>query len=275
VTIIIKGLYLLLIYSEITLGSPFGGAITAGSGLSGRAIVDEAEGASQNPALVPFSRGYHFRVTGLKGGSAAGNSAIRVSVLDNLPDTAIPASILYSEFQNERNFTERDFLVNFGNLISERTSLGFGVGYRTRPDLDLNNLEQRARSQVYAMIGAQHYFSNELSLAGTFEPQNLGIGLGYIFRRLIRIRLDVAQLRGEGSSFSQRPILSSLGGETFMNRWLVLRLGAAQMGSSPLKITWGLGFMGPRLKLNYAYAPSNILRSSEYAHWLDLSMPIW
>jgi hypothetical protein len=271
----VKYLFLVLIFSKIALGSPFGGAITAGSGLSGRAVVDEAEGASQNPALIPFSKGYHIRVTGLKDGGDVANSALRLSILDNLPDTAIPASILYSEFRNQQNFTEREFLVNFGNLITERTGLGLGVGYRTRPDLDLNNPEQRGRSQVYAMAGVQHYFTNELSLAGTLEPQNFGIGMSYIFQRLIRLRLDVAQL-GEGMTLASGwQTTSSVGGETFMNRWFVLRLGAAQVGSLPFRTTWGLGFMGPRLKLNYAYAPFNILRSSEYAHWLDLSMPVW
>lgn len=65
------------------------------------------------------------------------------------------------------------------------------------------------------------------------------------------------------------------GGETFINRWLVLRLGAVQMPSGRTDSTWGIGFMGPRLKLNYAYAPLNFLRSNEYAHWLDLSLPVW
>jgi hypothetical protein len=239
---------LFFVAPRIVLASSFGGAISAGSGLSGRAVADEVEGASQNPALVPFSKGYHFRVTGLQSGQSIGGSSVRVAVLDNLPDTAVPASILYSEFRNSQNFTERDFLVNFGNLIGEKTGLGFAVGYRTRPALDLGNPLQVDRSEVYGMVGVQHYFTNEFSIAGTFEPKNYGAGLSYIYRRLIRMRFDVAQM---GETLVQRPggqVLSSLGGETFINRWLVLRLGAAQLGSEGIKSTWGVGFYGAKIK---------------------------
>jgi hypothetical protein len=262
-----------IFFNKITYGSGFGGAISAGSGLSGRAVAEEGEGASFNPALVAFSKGYHFRITGLQPAGTTSQSALRVSILDSLPETVIPASILYSELKNHQNFTERDFLVNFGNMMGAKSGLGFGIGYRTKPHLDLSNPVQEERSQVYALVGAQHYFSNELSVAATFEPQNYGFGLGYIFRRLIRLRADYTQ-----SSLGEAPGREgfiSLGGETFINRWIVFRLGAIQASHDNPQSTWGVGFMGPRLKLNYAYAPFNILRSNEYAHWLDLSLPVW
>jgi hypothetical protein len=251
----------------------FGGAISAGSGLSGRAIAEEGEGSSLNPALVAFSKGYHFRLTGLQPGGARGPSALRVSILDNLPDTLVPASILYSEYKHNQNFTGRDFLLNFGNMIGPKSGFGFGVGYRTRSDFDLSHPYEGERSQVYAVIGAQHYFSNEFSLAATFEPQNYGVGLGYIFRSVIRLRADYT--RSTLSGIVAREGFASIGGEAFMNRWIVLRLGAIHATGDSVNSTWGIGFMGPRLKLNYAYAPYNILKSNEYAHWLDLSMPVW
>jgi len=253
--------------------SPFGGAITAGSGLSGRAVAEEVEGASQNPALVAFSKGYHLRLTGLRGDNQIGQSAFRVSILDNMPDTALPASILYSEFRNQQNFTERDLLINFGNLIGEKSALGFAVGYRTIPGLDIGNPLARERSQVYAMIGAQHYFSEELGIAGTFETNNYGVGISYIHRRLIRLRLDYTH--STLGRVGGRSNFASFGGETFINQWLVLRLGATQAVRDEVQSTWGIGLMGPRLKINYAYAPFNFFRSNEYAHWLDFSMPVW
>lgn len=269
-------LFFISFYASQNLGASFQGAVTAGSGQGGRAVLEETDGSGLNPAMISFIRGYHVRVTGSQSPSLGGlNSRYQISLLDNTPETPFPASILYSE-TNQSGYEEKkekDFLFSLGHLYHPRFSLGFGIGYRSEQLLD-ENQNRISPSTIYGVFGMQYFFRPELSFAMSMDDKQGGIGVGYIMKNLLRLRGDISKTNkvDEGLGYH-------VGAEAFLSRWLVLRGGhewfhqSYESGDKGAG-SWGLGFVGPRLKLNYAYAPV-VGPKLGYAHWLDLSLPLW
>jgi hypothetical protein len=292
---------------DVAKASRFGGAITAGSGLEGRAILEDTEGVSENPAHVAFAQGYHVRLTGIHGSSLKTSQKNlsqvigRLAILDHLSETSFPASFVYSQlYHSNIDFLEKDFQINIAEKLNKKTSVGLGLGYRIRPQglperqlLDPSQGGPQGPSQegqaqgkaegktesFYAVLGGQYFVQEFFSLGATYSPQDYGVGLGYIFKQIIRLRLDYSN---DSGLLSRGRV--SFGGEAFSNQWVVLRLGGiyrlseqsygGNHSQKPLVWTWGIGFLGPRLRVNYAYAPLN--HSLDYrVHWLDLSLPIW
>lgn len=245
--------------------------------MGGRGVIEETEAGGLNPALIPFTRGYQFRLTGVQNTPELGGSSVRVAILDNMPETAFPASILYAESGAGTDVTERDFLLNFGNLMQPRFSMGWGIGYRVLEQSIILDMAKN-RSEIYPIGGFQYFFNPDFSFGGVAEPRSQGVGFGYIYQRMIRARLDVVrEVAFSGFDTDQEPepvSYGAVGAEAYLNEWLVLRFG--YQGNTDFGgATWGVGFVGPRLRLAYAQAPSVVGAESENAHWLDLSFPVW
>ena len=101
------------------------------------------------------------------------------------------------------------------------------------------------------------------------KQQTIGLGAQYTYLSFIRFRFDI-----ESGPKNKTDRLVYMGGiETYMNDWMILRLGYQNNNVvSKNYTTAGLGFAGPQFGLHYAYI-SNVANNRDDQHSIDLGIP--
>lgn len=262
------------------------GSVTAATGEAGVATVEASENPYSNPAGLAFLTGYYFTAGfGTATQSAVGSHQdLAVSLIDNMKETVVPTSFSYAQTTTKPEIgseaLRRDFRLSFGNFIRP----GFAFGLAIVHDNDV--LEMTKYEQTNVQMGFLLAPNSDLGLAVLFEnlvppnkdipedyrlQQTTSVGASWNFKRLFRFRGDV--IAGGDNSF-QKPTLA-FGMENYLNRWLVLRLGFQRNSEKEANLyTGGVGFIGPKFGLHYAYQNSP-QKESLTRHSVDLAVPIW
>lgn len=244
----------------------FTGPVSSAMGGAGRAAVDPVESHFRNPAVVPhapqidmgayYQDGYRAKQTH--------ETTLGVSMVDNTDEIICPGAIGY--LQNRRTFpglqvNEKYIQGSLGSFVVPKLSFGLAGVYVAH---DVEN--GKSYTQWDGILGLLYTPNSNLGLALTYSyfmnpPEDLpkilrlmptvSLGAHYIYEDFLRLRLDVS--RQEQDNVDKELIIES-GIETRMPPFFVLRLGSQWNDIERRSyITAGLGFDGPRLKIDYSF----------------------
>jgi hypothetical protein len=214
------------------------------------------------------------------------NQDLAVSVTDSMKETVVPTSFSYAQNTTRPDgaaddLLARSFKLSFGNLINKQISFGLGIVHEDDRSLvdryTQTNVQTGFLWTPNSNVGAAVVFDNLVppqtdSIPESYRlKQTIGAGVSYNYRRIVRLKADL--ISAENDTFGKPTIAAGM--ESYMNRWMILRWGLARNNQLAANLyTAGLGFVGPKFGLHYAYqnSPQN---ESLSRHSVDLAVPIW
>ncbi len=280
-------LFLSLLLTSHLVFASYVGSVTAATGDTGLAAVEASETPFMNPASLGHTKGYYFTAGfgSAKQTNVGNNQDLALSVTDAMPDTVVATSLAY--VQNSRRFegendnsVSRSFRLSFGNMIGKKVAIGLGINHdNDRWGLDnyqQTNLETGLLWTPNSNIGAALVFKNMIPANDSIpeavrQTQRIGLGSSYNHKKFVRFKFDI----NSGASNSFKYSTLGAGMESYLNRWLVIRWGGERNNEVSADLySAGLGFLGPKFALNYAYqtSPQNERLTR---HSVDLAVPIW
>ena len=286
-------MFRLIIASSLVLSSfaqAYVGSVSAATGEAGRAAVEASESPYGNPATLGFMQGYYLSAGfgATKQNNMGSNQDLAVSVTDSMKETVVPTSFSYVQNTTRPegatdDLLARSFKLSFGNQINKKLAFGLGIVHQ----------DDRFPTDRYAQTNVQTGFlwvpNSNMGAAVTFDnmippasvsssvpeayrlKQTIGVAGSYNFHKFVRLKADL--ISAENNTFG-KPTLAA-GMENYLNRWLILRWGLQRNNQLDANLyTAGLGFVGPKFGLHYAYqnSPQN---ESLTRHSVDLALPIW
>jgi hypothetical protein len=276
-----------LILSFSISANAYVGSVSAATGEAGRAAVEASETPYGNPASLAFLSGYYFAAGFGAAKKSVGGTAqdLAVSLTDNMRDTVLATSLSYVQNTNRpdsqsEEALSRQFKLSFGNFL--RPGFAFGLAVNHKDDRLLESRFAQTNLQSGFLWAPNRDFGAALVMDNLLPPaQNVPLayrlkkttafGASYNYKRFVRLKGDL--ISEDNNSFG-KPTLA-FGMESYMNRWLILRWGLQRNNLEEANLyTGGLGFVGPRFGLHYAYlsSPQN---ESLSRHSVDLAVPIW
>ena len=257
------------------------GAVTTGTAGSGRAASESSQAPNMNPAAIPFSKGYLINTNY---STVDSGSAFNIGLTDNLPDTVVPTSLIYTQLtgttRTHQNLQQQQGQLEFANFYSKSLAVGFGARYQIDQINDTRwtqtNIFLGSIYTVTPKIGVGLVFDNLLNpdsnipLPYRYNPTT-SLAVNYNAMKILRLKMDVTTASNDSWAL---PTLSA-GLETYVNSYLVLRGGVNKNYETGLDgSALGLGFLGPKFSVNYGfYNCTQDQTQSRQA--LDLSVPIW
>ena len=273
-----------------SVSSAYVGSVSAATGQAGLAAVEASESPFSNPAALAFLTGYYFSAGFGAGhqGSLTNSQDLAVSVTDHMRDTVVPTSLSYAQTAvkpgdnalTQDEIWKRQFKLSFGNFYTETLAFGFAIQHEN------DKLSVQSYSQTNFQFGGLWSVNKNLGFAlvvdNLMQPnqdipetlrqqQTIAIGGAYNYKRFARFKLDI---NSNPNNTLRSP---SFGGgvESYMNKWLILRMGAQRNNDLNSNLyTIGAGFVGPKFGLHYAYQNSP-QDESLTRHSVDLAIPIW
>jgi len=258
------------------------GAISSATAGSGRASVEASESPFLNPATLPFLRGYFF--TSSYNASTGNKSDWRLSLTDNMKDTILPTTLAYTRssayLTNGEQIRSQDLRLAIAERIKNRIGIGLAFHHKT------DQVPDQSYAQTNMVLSGVWSINDSLSAGLVFDdiigasdsvPEAYRLktktsgGLSYNYKKVVRAKLDVVSADNNG--FAKPSLLGGV--ESYMNRWLILRVGTGRDNEKSSNIySGGLGFLGPRFGIHYAYLQSNEDKNF-IRHTLDVAIPVW
>lgn len=252
------------------------GAVASATGGAGVAVVDLNNGALLNPSTVPLYRRKELSFS-------YSSERFAVSIVDNGVDAAFPAAVAYEQFSNSA-FKSKIYHLILAHAWSNKSvgNLSIGADFHYN-DFKLTGDENSYR-QTRADAGLLWQPTKALSLGLTHKNIALNdtdlndaidkvttttAGIAYVYESFAQFRFDMESVEKQPSD----RFIYKFGLETYMNDWVIARLGYRNDNISSMNFTTlGVGFAGPQFELHYAYqseAKSNV----DPLHIIDLSVP--
>lgn len=256
------------------------GSVSAATGGSGRAAIEASDSPFMNPAAVAHLTGYYFTMAyGSGGNSQADADVMALSLTDNMRETVVPTSMAYYQSTDRtrgEEHSQKNFRLSLANFINPQLAFGLGIvhqqDYLPQVSYSQTNMDLGVLWAPNKDIGFGAMVSNAFGPAANIpQGQKLNrqwaLAGSYNYQQFMRLKADILQ-EEEGLSYG-------LGIENYMNRWLVFRLGYKNATAQSYHLySGGLGFVGPRFGLHYAYQASP--QGAIYErHSVDLAIPIW
>ncbi len=250
------------------------GAVSTATGGSGRGAVEPVDSVLLNPAIVADLPSKFFDL-------AYSKNQWGLTISDNGRDALFPAALAFVQ-SDQNNFKTQQLSLAISYGYKRMFSVGTSVSMlEYQPSQSA--FEQKYRQTIgdigvtYApFVGvalglvANKVASSPSDINESLQKQKtIGFGTSYTYLSFFRFRFDM-----ESAPENKTDRLVYMGGlETFMNDWVVFRLGY-QNNNVVAKnfVTAGLGFAGPQFGLHYAYI-SNVADKTEDQHSIDLGIP--
>lgn len=254
------------INNEASLGQVTTGSVSASTGGTGRAAVAAGDSVVLNPAMLYHLRGYIFYSA-----YQPGESLFAIS--DNTRETIIPTAFTFSTKENFQNFR-----LTLADHVYKGVSMGLSLHYsqyreglsqaqQWNADLGFSYLPTRQLGLGLVFYNLQGP-SKEIPM-GFRSERNMGLGAAYLYRNFLRWRFDV--LSGPNNNLEK--LNPMIGMESFLNKWMLLRIGYRENLSLNQKYaTTGIGFDYPRFTFNYAYE-AELEKEQNKRHSVDLAVP--
>lgn len=264
------------------------GPVANSLGGAGRAAVDEGEQILLNPATVvhatPFTSGL-FYLDGYTDENEH-ETALGLTLADNTEELLFSGGYAYIKrrrtFANFNTREEQYHQLSFGRFIIPHLSAGFTITF-----LDTRIVGGDTYSQWDGHAGIHYNPLPDLGLAAVFynifsrdeavphEVQNLDkvvLAAHYIYMPMLRLRLDV----GKQLVYNPEEKLNiQFGVESRISQYIALRMGLDNNRVQEREnYTLGLGFDGPRLKIDYFYKKNQDFNEGAL-HGVDMRMPFW
>lgn len=273
------------------------GAISGGLAGSGLSSNDAGESYILNPGAIAHLRGaaITFGTSNFKSSPKSEEENItttdgwHLSLNENSPDSVIATSIFVSKTRSREKKATASFLsyndawLTFGNFVMPNVSAGLNYHFRDTQDA-LKTYQEHNFGIGFLWTPLESLGIGFSLLNFNAAPKEIptayamgstsGIGLLYIYREFLRIRLDYSKKDHELESLSYTE--TAVGLETTMSEWIYSRVGVAQQKSEAneqfQKYSIGLGFAGPRFGVHYAFQQyQQTLKGKE--HNLDIIIP--
>lgn len=263
-----------LILSTEVFAIPVAGSVSMSTGGTGRGTVEPSDSVLLNPAIVAQIPTKYFSFNYSK-------DQMGLTISDNGREALFPAALAFNRNEVDHLQTQNIMLAV---AYSPLPKLSFGLGaslveYRFENAV----VEQKYRQTIgdlgmtYAFskdfaFGLVQYkaFSSKSDIDETLQKQRtLGFGMNYTYLNFVRFRFDV-----ESGPDNKTERLVYMGGvETFLNDWIVLRMGYQNNNVLAKNFTTaGLGFVGPQFGFHYAYL-TNPADHDDDRHSVDLGVP--
>lgn len=280
-----------LIFSIFSLSSfahaeIYTGAISSALGGTGRAGMKGTESVFLNPALVPLHQGYELTGYYRDGyiDTRQHRQAWGLGALDQGRDVWFPGSLHYFRTRDAGRTTAAAdgelWHAAIGQAMNE--SFSFGVsGYRLTTDVT----GDRDYEQWNFSIGTLYLVNDTLSFAyvvdniakpgsrvprGLREDMRQSVAGSLALAQMVRIRMDISR---EERFNPDKRLKWMTGFESMTSEFFVMRIGYTRDELADSKIfTAGVGFNGPRLRLDYGLQ-KNVERTSGALHSVDLRLP--
>ncbi len=250
------------------------GSVSMATGGSGRGATEPIDSVLLNPAMVSllptkfFSASYTTEQWG-------------ITISDNGKEALFPAALAFVR-SDVNNFKTQQLALALSFAYKKMISIGTNISmfeYERSERLREQKYRQTtgdigvafSPSPVWGIgLVANKLSSSKVDVDESLQKQKtIGAGGQYTFGNFVRFRFDM-----ESAPENKTDRLVYMGGlETFMNDWIILRLGYQNnnvVGKNFSSL--GLGFSGPQFGLHYAYI-SNVADSSEDKHSIDLGVP--
>lgn len=275
------------IFCHFAQAQVFQGPLSRALGGSGRAGLESSESALLNPALVPLAIDGEFNLMYGDGSSdrAQHQQFIGVGTVDNGEGIIVPGSLHYIRTRNTGVYPSAvsGELWHFAigqKLFLDGLVLGLS-GFRWSADPD----GEGAKSQWNGSFGALYSFNSAFGLAYVWDnfigaPKSIPEGLRLSARHSLGAMFtvgDVARLRFDLSKDQANnpddKLIYQFGLESRSSSYAIIRLGAkADKLREQDFMTFGLGFNGPRLKVDYSFE-KNLKRTGDALHSVDMRVP--
>lgn len=235
-----------------------------------------------NPAIIPFSEsieaGAYYVDNRLIEGESS--SARGVQLTDNTENLVAPGGIAYIEKSYQ------------GPLAHHEKAFALGVAYPIYPlwtmgisGLHVNYQSDETRyQQTDATFGVLHtprpwfgfaYVLQNFTRPASALPEPFRLplqhvlGFNYLWSDFLRLRID---LRYQEENNPRQKWIEHLGVETIVGQFFAFRVGGEWDDLNGVYLlTAGVGFKGPRLRLNYSFR----MRGQEgMEHGIDLRLPL-
>lgn len=279
-------LVIILFYSSIAtanINKMTIGNVSAATGSAGIATVEAGDSAFLNPATLVHLKGYQITTSHRSNSNRLGKSESQslITITDNGYDAVVPASLaaIHREFYwNNSQVKAKGFRVALSNFLAPQVSMGLGINHAQSEVLGQRYLDTNVDfGFLYTPtpeIGLGLVAYNIIAIDKVTPNLDLtepawGIGANYIYQGFIRVRLDL----NSGPQQAPSKFTYQGGFESFLSEWFVVRIGAQRDDfKRENRITGGLGFMGPKFQVNYAYQMSP-QDDSLASHGVDLVIP--
>ena len=257
-----------------------------GAGGAGLASAEVSESVFLNPASLAhapsFSSGWFYKDGFVKGENHTTDYG--ATFVDNSKDVFVPGAFSY--IKRNRNFEglapadETYWQVAVGKFMHDQFSMGLTLYYLaietdgkkyTRLNGDLGFMWNPSPNFGWGVV-IYNLRKPDLETPDYLNYKPFAaIGLNFILTELVRVRMDIGQQLID-NPLGRHVIKAGL--ETFINRFVVLRLGGQfdrLVGTD--ETTLGLSFLGPRFSLDYAinYRQSDVSKGP--LHSVDLRIP--
>lgn len=264
------------------------GPVASGLGGAGRGAVDEGEQIFLNPATIvhasPFTSAL-FYIDGYTEKNEHDN-ILGLSLADNTEGLFFSGGYAYAKrrrtYDARSTIEEQYHQVSLGKFALRHLSFGATVTF-----LDTDMIEGPSYRQWDFHIGSHYNPHPNFGIGLVFynvasrhekvpaELQNLdavALGAHYIFMPMFRLRLDISQQMERNPD---QKIHYQMGVESHLSNFMVTRIGYDVDTLAKRNVySLGVGFNGPRLKLDYFYR-----KDSDYSagalHGVDLRLPFW
>lgn len=270
--------YLLLISVYLTgctaFAQVYNSSVAAATAGSGRAAIEPGDALFLNPATLVHLREKKFF-------SSFAKSEMAFSLSDNSEDAAIPGGLGFLQTKSEAGgitIRNQDLHLSVAEVFLPKFSFGITAHY-FKSDVNEARFSQTNADGGFLFTPNEHsgiavvgynFFGQRTDVpeAVRLKP-SLAFAYHYIYKSFIRLRADL--ISAPDYNFGQSTL--ALGYETFFSQWLIWRLGYQYNKLLDRNMaTTGLGFDGPRFKINYAYQ-LNTKDSGDYRHSIDLVIP--
>ncbi len=268
----------LLCFASPAFAQVYFGATSRATGMSGRAAVDIGDSTFLNPASVVHIRNmaFSFHYLNASDGLLADDQSIALTFTDNSGNSIVPASFGYVQKSVDYSrlsgqiVKERDFHLSMAQFVVRQFSFGLAI-HRAEFTVEdtkygQNNADIGVLYTPFDNFGVGFVVYEMLTGDGdlpssTQRKARQALGLNHIYKSFLRTRLDM--VFGDISA-------TSLGIESFLNKFLIARAGYFSGDYNILSA--GLGFEGPKFRLNYAYQMGQGT-SDLKAHSIDFVLP--
>jgi hypothetical protein len=275
-------------FSNICHAQYWVGPVANGLGGAGRAAVDQGEQAVLNPATIvhsdPFTSALFY-----EDGYTAKNEHDRsmgICLSDNSENLFMPGAYIFLNrrrtFEKFESRDEEYHQLSAGQFVAKHFAMGATVSY----------LESKTESgghytQFDGHVGLHYNPNPDLGLGLVFynlapksekiplEVRNLDnivLAAHYIFMPMFRVRADIGQQQSQNPD---KKTHYNMGFESHISQLMMTRVGFERDDVNDRHFyTLGLGFDGPRLKIDYFYK-----KNTDYAdgamHGVDMRLPFW
>lgn len=276
----------ILVFTFAAEAEVFKGPISSSMGGAGRAGMNSSESAFLNPALVPILSSYEINGYYRDGYVDSGqhSQAWGVGAADNGPEVAVPGALHYIRTRETgRSIRPADgelWHAAIGRLVYEKFAFGLS-GYRLKYDLDRGP----STTQWNYSLGGLWMFSRELGIAYVIDNlakpgSDVPLGLRQDMKQSLGGMVSVADIARVRADISRRErnnpdkkMIYMVGLESMSSEFILIRLGYKKDDENDRNVwTAGIGFNGPRLKVDYSIE-KNQERSSGALHSVDLRLP--